>query len=42
VADLDAAADVVAFTVAEFIPRQLIHLQQSLTACPLISATTAS
>src|SRR5690242_18041141 len=30
VADLDAAVDVVAFTVAEFIPRQVISLQQLL------------
>jgi arginase len=37
VADLDAAVDVVAFTVAEFIPRQVISLQQLLTGFPLIS-----
>jgi hypothetical protein len=28
-------------TVAEFIPRQVIHLQQILRAFPLISGTTA-
>jgi len=39
VADLDAAVDVVAFTVAEFIPRQVISLQQLLTGFPLISGT---
>jgi arginase len=37
VADLDAAVDVVAFTIAEFIPRQVISLQQLLTGFPLIS-----
>jgi arginase len=41
VADLNAAVDVVGFTVAEFIPRQVIHLQQILTGFPLISGTTA-
>jgi arginase len=41
VADLDGAVDVVGFTVAEFIPRQVIHLQQILRAFPLISGTTA-
>ena len=41
VADLDGAADVVGLTVAEFIPRQVIHLQQILRAFPLISGTTA-
>jgi len=28
-------------TIAEFIPRQVIHLQQILKAFPLISGTTA-
>jgi arginase len=37
VADLDGAVDVVGFTIAEFIPRQVIHLQQILKAFPLIS-----
>jgi arginase len=41
IADLDAATDVVGFTIAEFIPRQVIHLQQILKAFPLISGTTA-
>ena len=41
VADLDGAVDVVGLTVAEFIPRQVIHLQQILRAFPLISGTTA-
>lgn len=41
VADLDAAVDVVAFTVAEFIPRQVISLQQFLTGFPLISGTVS-
>jgi arginase len=40
VADLDGAVDVVGFTIAEFIPRQVIHLQQILRAFPLISGTT--
>jgi len=39
VADLDAAVDVVGFTVAEFIPRQVMHLQQLLNGFPLISGT---
>jgi arginase len=37
ITDLDAAVDVVGFTIAEFIPRQVIHLQQILEAFPLIS-----
>ena len=41
VADLHAAVDVVGLTIAEFIPRQVIHLQQILAAFPLISGTTA-
>jgi arginase len=36
VADLHAAADVVGLTVAEFIPRQVIHLQQILSGFPLL------
>jgi arginase len=36
VADLDAAADVVGFTIAEFIPRQVMHLRQILNGFPLI------
>jgi arginase len=38
--DLDAVADVVGLTVAEFIPRQVMHLQQLLTAFPLLGAST--
>jgi arginase len=41
VAGLDAAGDVVGFTIAEFIPRQVIHLQQILQAFPLISRPDA-
>jgi hypothetical protein len=36
VADLDGAAEVVALTIAEFIPRQVMHLQQILTGFPLL------
>jgi arginase len=35
-ADLDAAADVVATTIAEFIPRQVMHLRQLLSGFPLL------
>lgn len=38
VADLDAAVDVAGFTIAEFIPWQVIHLPQILAGFPLISA----
>jgi arginase len=37
VADLTAATDVVALTIAEFFPRQVMHLQQLLTGFPLLS-----
>jgi arginase len=37
VADVAAAADVLALTIAEFFPRQVMHLQQILAGCPLIS-----
>jgi arginase len=37
VADIDQAADVVGFTVAEFFPRQVMHLRQVLRGFPLIS-----
>ena len=40
VTDIDAAVDVVGLTIAEFIPRQVIHLQQILKAFPLISGPT--
>jgi arginase len=36
VADIDTRADVVGLTVAEFIPRQVMHLQQLLTGFPLL------
>jgi arginase len=41
VEDLDAVADVVGVTVAEFIPRQVMHLQQLLTTFPLLRASTS-
>jgi arginase len=34
--DIDAVADLVGITVAEFIPRQVMHLQQLLTGFPLL------
>ena len=34
--DLDGAADVVGLTIAEFIPRQVMHLQQLLAGFPLL------
>ncbi|MEU9407639.1 hypothetical protein AB0E08_18435 [Streptomyces sp. NPDC048281] len=40
VADLGRAGDVVGSAIAEFIPRQVMHLQQILKGFPLISATT--
>ena len=36
VADLDAAADVVGLTIAEYVPRQVIRLQQLLRGFPLL------
>ena len=36
VADIDGAAEVVALTIAEFIPRQMMHLQQILAGFPLL------
>ena len=38
---IDAVADVVGVTVAEFIPRQVMHLQQLLTTFPLLRASTS-
>jgi arginase len=35
-ADLDAAADLVGLTIAEFIPRQVIHLRRLLDGFPLL------
>ena len=39
VADVDQVVDVVGFTIAEFIPRQVIHLQQILKGFPLMGAS---
>jgi arginase len=36
VADIDDAAQVVALTIAEFIPRQVLQLQQILADFPLL------
>ncbi|MFI6374310.1 arginase family protein [Streptomyces sp. NPDC050546] len=36
VADIDRAADVVGLTIAEFIPRQVMHLQRILNGFPLL------
>jgi arginase len=36
VADFTSVADVVALTIAEFIPRQVMHLQQILAGFPLL------
>lgn len=36
VADIDAAADVVGLTIAEFVPRQVIRLQRILDGFPLL------
>jgi arginase len=40
VADVSASADVVGFTIAEFFPRQVMHLQQKLDGFPLVSWTS--
>jgi arginase len=37
--DLDRTADVVGHTIAEFIPRQVMHLQQILGGFPLIGGS---
>jgi arginase len=37
VADVEGAVDVVGFTIAEFIPRQVMHLRQIVDGFPLIS-----
>ena len=41
ITDVDGTADIVGFTIAEFIPRQVMHLHQLLSGFPLISGTTA-
>jgi arginase len=38
--DIDAVTEVVGITVAEFIPRQVKHLQQLLAGFPLLRAST--
>ena len=40
--DIESSADVVGLTVAEFIPRQVIHLQQLLTGFPLLGASRST
>jgi len=40
--DVDEAADIVGFTIAEFIPRQVIALQQLVRDFPLLSPDTSS
>jgi arginase len=40
VADSNSVADVVALTIAEFIPRQVIHLQKILAGFPLLRSET--
>ena len=42
VADVTAATDVVGLTIAEFFPRQVMHLQQLLEGFPLISPPTTT
>lgn len=42
VADIDRSADVVGCTIAEFIPRQVMHLQLLLNGFPLISGTSGT
>ena len=41
VGDIDAVTDGVGITVAEFIPRQVMHLQQLLAGFPLLRASTS-
>ncbi|MCE3556398.1 arginase family protein [Pseudonocardia sp. RS11V-5] len=41
VADVTAASDVVGLTIAEFFPRQVVHLQQVLAGFPLLSPSSA-
>ena len=41
VADIDQAADIVGFTIAEFIPRQVMHLQQIVKGFPLIGSAAS-
>ena len=39
VGDIDQTVDVVGLTIAEFIPREVMHLQQILKRFPLIEGT---
>ncbi|MGY0055171.1 arginase family protein [Streptomyces sp. LZ34] len=41
-ADLDQATDVIGLTIAEFVPRQVIQLQQLLTSFPLLDGNPAA
>ena len=41
VGDIEQAVDVVGFTIAEFFPRQVMHLRQILQDFPLINDSTA-
>lgn len=40
-ADVAGAVEVVGFTIAEFIPRQVMHLRQIVDGFPLICGTAA-
>ena len=42
IADIDRAVDVVGFTIAGFIPRQVMHLQQILKGFPLLEGSAAA
>ena len=42
IADIDRAVDVVGFTIAEFFPRQVMHLQQILKGFPLLEGSAAA
>ncbi|HWI01851.1 MAG TPA: arginase family protein [Propionibacteriaceae bacterium] len=42
VGDIEQAVDVVGFTIAEFFPRQVMHLRQILRDFPLINDSTAN
>jgi arginase len=41
ITDVDGAVDIVGFTIAEFVSRQVMHLKQLLSGFPLISGATA-
>ena len=40
VADIDGVVEVVALTIAEYVPRQVMHLQQILAGFPLLGPKT--